>query len=104
MNISRLVAELGPVFVQQQISSMVANGQDPSFFEEHGAALVNGLSDALREKEVSNKKHGKADFVAHLAADLLHGWHGEPTEQAAVEAVRIAKRIIDEAEKLYPES
>lgn len=98
MNLSRLVAELGPGFLKDHIAKAKAAGADVEFLEEHGPAMVNAVSDLLLDQETDRQDTGRAKFIAHLAADLLRGWPGEPSMHY-VEAVRVAAQIIELAEK-----
>lgn len=98
MNLSRLVSEIGPSVLQSQIQSIEKEGGDASFLREHGTRILNGLSDHLLDQEVTREDSGRARFIAHLAADLLRGWPGEPSLHYQ-EAVRIAVEIIKLADK-----
>lgn len=103
MKLSQLVSTLGPLFLEKTIADMRAvDPESPMamLMAEHGLDVINGLSDSLLSKEKHVDVQGKSRFVAHVAADLLRGWPGEPSTQSAVMAVRIAKTLADEAERV----
>lgn len=98
MKLSRLVAELGPSLLGDYIKNVKESGADTSFLEEHGTTILNAVTDQLLTNEVQSEDRGKAKFIAHLAADLLRGWPGEPSLHYA-EAVRVAVQILELSEK-----
>jgi hypothetical protein len=102
MNLSRLVAELGPSMLKQHIADSKARGADVSFLEEHGDSLINAVSDAMLDNETRREDVGRAKFIAHLAADLLRGWPGEPSMHYE-EAVGVAVKIVELSEKAATE-
>ncbi len=98
MNLSRIIADLGPSLLAQHIEQSKAAGADVSFLEENGTQILNAVSDALLTNETNQEDRGRAKFIAHLAADLLRGWPGEPSMHY-VEAVQVAAKILKLAEK-----
>src|SRR3954468_12058903 len=99
MNLSKIIAEVGPSFLQSQIAALKAQGADTSFYEEYGPLVLNAVTDLLLEKETKEQGSRNAHFIAHIAADLLRGWPGEPNEASVDLAVQLAKRLVAKAEK-----
>lgn len=102
MNLSHLVSRLGPQIFAMYLDTQRGLGVPPEQLEklaEVGQAAIDGFADAMLKKEHVGDAAQKAHFVAHLAGELLRGWPGEPTQDAADSAVRIAKRIVDQSEK-----
>lgn len=104
MNLSRIIAEVGPAILEHQIAAIEATGGDSSMLKTMGPMMLNALSDQLLDNETNGKKKSDSHFIAHIAAELLRDWPGEPTLDAADQAVRIAKRIVDQAEKVCSET
>lgn len=103
MKVSALLAQFGPVLLEKyadEAAKTGADGEHLAQLRELGNVILHSVTDALLEQEITQDNTRKADDLAHLAADLLRGWPGEPTEQAAVDAVRVAKKLIDEAERV----
>ncbi len=98
MNIAKLIMQQGPALLQKYIESQKELGIDTTLLEELGPGVIEGVADGLLAQEHERAQHREASFMAHLAADLLRGWHGEPTAAAADEAVDLAKRIMDRCE------
>jgi hypothetical protein len=98
VNVSKLVAEFGPQLLQQHIAATKSAGGDTAFLEEHGMAIVNAVSDALLDKETTQEDRGRAKFIAHIAAELLRGWPGEPGLHVG-DAVDAAANILALAEQ-----
>lgn len=105
MSLSKFIAEVGPVFLNIQIAEAKRRGEDTSLLEEYGPHAVNALSDSLLEKETQQKDLGKARFIANIASDLLRdsGAGSEITENEVDNAVRLAKRLVAQAEKAAAE-
>lgn len=103
--LSRLVAEFGPFILSELIKRERADleltagrHEEPTFLEVHGARMLEGLSDTMLEQEQTADVHGRAEFIAHLAADLLGAWPGEP-ELHLADAVTCASTILELSEK-----
>ncbi len=101
MSLAKVVSELGPVVLQQMIAMEQRAGRKTELLETLGPDVLEGVTDALLAQEHQQDSRGKAKFCASLAADLLHGWPGEPSIGAATEAVKIAKHLMLEAEKAF---
>ena len=105
MSLAKLVSELGPVVLNLQIADAKRRGEDTTFLEEYGTHLINGLSDSIQAQEHQKKDAGKAHFLAHIAVDLLRdsGAGTELTERDIDNAVRLATRLVQQAEKAAAE-
>lgn len=98
MNLAKLVMQQGPAVLQKYIETQKAAGVDTAFLEEFGPGILDGLADGLLAQEHERESGRKASFMAHLAADLLRGWPGEPSAQAADQAVDLAHHIMNRCE------
>ena len=99
MNLSKIIAEVGPSFLSSQIEALRAQGGDTKFYEEWGPVILNAVTDLLLEKETKQDARRDSHFIANIAADLLRGWPGEPNEASCDLAVQLAKRLIAQSEK-----
>jgi len=110
MNLAPIATQIAPFLVDQYVQSQVAAAEarglagDALAEVEHNARefaiTVSQVVTASLEKQEDPEAKSRSRFVAHIAADLLRGWPGEPTAAAAREAVAIAKTLVDEAERV----
>lgn len=112
MNLSRLVAEVGPMVVDHLLDNsrpqLAADAPHDLLVqlqqqrEEQRALMlrvVDGLADTLQAQEHRQESVGRAKFLTDLAVHLIHG-QGEVTNEQARQAVDTAKVMLDRALEL----
>lgn len=100
MKLSRIIAELGPQLIQHQIEAIEAAGGNADQWKLMAPLVINAITDMFLDRETHEKNDGKAHFVAHVAADMLRTWPGEPSAANVDSAVKLAKRLVDKAEEI----
>ncbi len=93
MNIAKTIANLGPPIANAYLDTLPPSVAEVMREKLH--TMIEQVADSALEQE-----HDRAAMhLAHLAADLLRGWPGEPTAQAAREAVEVAAELLKAARK-----
>lgn len=103
MEISRIIAELGPQLIARELESAREQGdaQRVAFFENVAPELCNAAADGFSSYEKNKQAASKAQWVAETAAHMLMHHQGEVMDADVDDAVRIAKRIMDQAERAF---
>ena len=105
MSLAKVVSDLGPALLNMQIADAKRRGENTDLLEQYGSEVLNAVSDALQSQEHQREDKSKAHFIAHVATDLLSasGAGTELTERNIDDAVRLAKRLVQQAEKAASE-
>jgi len=100
VHLVELLDGYGPLLLEHVYTQLeTSNPQAAAFVKEYGNELLMGARGALLALE-QNRKLQKAAFAAELGGRLLAGWSGEPTKDAARDAVDIAWALMQRAEEL----
>lgn len=96
MKVSRYVAEVGPLLLNQWLATTL-NGEA---IREECNGMLNALTDSLLEQEERVDVRGRAKFVTDLAVHLMHGQAGLMSNDDAVAAVATVELMLSSAEQI----
>lgn len=93
MKLSAFIAQTGPQLIELYAAS---TGLPPAATEEL-RPMLDTFVDAMQAKEHEGERIDRARFISHLAADIMRGWPGEPSRDAARQCVELAHLIASES-------